>query len=116
LTAVPIATGTPIADGQERVAVLPASYGLEDLPQMLDTFDTVLLLKVGQKLPELVRLLEQRDLLDHAVYVSKATTKEERIVRDLKSIRDDRCDYFSMVVVSRRTRAGVLTGRAQGDA
>ena len=38
LTAVAAAIQNPIADGQESIAVLPASYGLEDLDAILDKF------------------------------------------------------------------------------
>lgn len=110
ITAVPAAAGIPVADGQERIAVLPATYGVEDLARVLREFDTVLLMKVSSVMPKLVEALEREGLLDRAVYVSKATTGEERIVRDLRSIKNDRCDYFSMVVVARRDRSGILAG------
>ncbi len=112
ITAVPAAAGIPLADGQERIAVLPATYGVDDLARVLREFDTVLLMKVSSVMPKVVEALEREGLLDRAVYVSKATTGEERIVRDLRSIKNDRCDYFSMVVVARRDRSGVLAGTA----
>lgn len=113
LTAVPAAAGVPLADGQERIAVLPATYGIDDLSDCLRRFDTTLLLKVGRKLPEVVDALRSEGLLDRSVYVSRATTGEERIERDLARISGEGpCDYFSMVVVARRDRAGVITGDA----
>ncbi|MBI4397565.1 MAG: precorrin-2 C(20)-methyltransferase [Candidatus Omnitrophica bacterium] len=111
ITAVPIAAGVPVADGQEKIAVLPATYGIEELRSVLKIFDTVLLMKVSSVMPEVCDLLESEGLLDSAVYVSKATTQQEKIVRDIKSIKNDRCDYFSMVVVSKRTKSGVLRGK-----
>ncbi len=112
IVAVPAAAGIPIADGQERIAVIPATYGTEDLVKILRDFDTVILMKVGSVMKEVVAALEQEGLLDRAVYVSKATTKEEKIVRDLRTIRNDKCDYFSMVVVTKRARSGVLSNQA----
>jgi precorrin-2/cobalt-factor-2 C20-methyltransferase len=108
---VPAVTRTPIADGQERIAILPATYGVDDLAEILRTFDTVLLMKVGSVMPTVVEALEREGLLDRAFYVSKATTGQERIVRDLRLLRNDRCDYFSMVVVARKDRNGILAGR-----
>ena len=61
--------------------------------------------------PDRLRVLERTNLLSSAVYVSKATTADERIVRDLTTIRNDKCDYFSMVVVAKKTQSGVLAGR-----
>jgi len=110
-TAVPSIIKTPIADGQERVAVIPASYGLSDLPAIFRLFDTVLLMKVSSVMPEVVRILEDEGLLDVSYYVSRATMEFERVVKDIRSIQNDKCDYFSMIVVSKRDRRGVLEGR-----
>jgi precorrin-2/cobalt-factor-2 C20-methyltransferase len=112
ITAVPAVTGTPLADGQERIAILPATYGVDDLADVLRQFDTVILMKVGSVMPTVVAALEREDLVERAFYVSKATTGQQRVVHDLRSLRNDRCDYFSMVVVARQDRNGLLAGRA----
>jgi precorrin-2/cobalt-factor-2 C20-methyltransferase len=110
VAAVPAVTGVPLADGQERVAILPGTYGFEDLVTILRTFDTTVLMKIGPEMPWIIEVLEKEGLLDRAVYVSKATMREQRIVRDLRSVRAERGDCFAMVVVSRKERNGVLTG------
>lgn len=114
-TAVPSIIQTPIADGQERVAVIPASYGLEDLPAIFRLFDTVLLMKVSSVMPEVVKILEDENLLECSYYVSRATMEFEKVVRDLRSIQNDKCDYFSMIVVSKRGRSGILAGRVASE-
>ena len=113
ITAVPAVLQIPVADGRERFAVLPATYGVEDLKRMLQEFDTVLLMKVSSVMPKVIAVLEELQLLDRAVYVSKATTSQQKIVRDIRSIRNDRCDYFSMIMVSKRERSGVLRGNTE---
>ena len=110
-TAVPSVIQAPIADGQERVAVVPASYGLDVLPQILDLFDTVLLMKVSSIMPELVDILKEKNLLDNATYVSKATMDFQSIITDIEAIKNDKCDYFSMVMVKKNDRNGILEGR-----
>lgn len=110
ITAVPAVTGVPLADGQERIAILPGTYGLQDLVDILRRFDTVVLMKIGPELPRIIAALEQEGLLDRAVYVSRATMREQRIVRDLRAIGAERGDCFAMVVVSRKERSGVLAG------
>lgn len=112
ISAVPNAAGIPLVDGQERLAIIPASYGLEDLRQVLRNFDSIVLMKVSSIMPEIVQVLEEEGLLENAVYVEKASTSEERIVHDLRLIRNDRCVYFSMVVVTKKERNGVLHGGA----
>jgi precorrin-2/cobalt-factor-2 C20-methyltransferase len=110
LTAVPAVTGIPLADGQERIAVLPGTYGLGDLGELLARFDTIVLMKIGPELPRIVAELERAELLDRAVYVSRATMAEQRVVRDLREVAAERGDCFAMVVVSRKERNGVLAG------
>ena len=108
ISAVPSVIGTPLVDGQERVAVLPATYGTEDLKKVLNDFDSVVLMKVGSVMDKVVGVLEEEDLLDKAVYVERATSSQEKVVRDLKSLKNDKCVYFSMVVVNKKVRSGIL--------
>lgn len=111
ITAVPAVTGIPLADGQERIAIVPGTYGLEDLPRLLQQFDTLVLMKIGAEMPRIVAGLEQAGLLERAVYVSKATMSEQRIVRDLRTVQAEHGDCFGMVIISRRQHSGVLAGR-----
>ena len=110
IAAVPAVTGVPLADGQERIAILPGTYGLDDLDELLARFDTVIVMKVGGEMPRIVDALEHVGLVDRAVYVAKATMPEQRIVRNLRDVRTERGDCFGMVVVSRKERSGVLAG------
>lgn len=110
ITAIPASLLTPLADGRERFCVLPGTYGLEDLPRLTEDFDTIVLTKVGQVVPELVRILKELNLLERATYVSYGTTDRQRIVKDLESIQNENCDYFSMVIISIRKRKGILRG------
>jgi precorrin-2/cobalt-factor-2 C20-methyltransferase len=109
--AVPAVTGIPLADGQERIAIVPTTYGIDDLGELLEKFDTVVLMKLGSEMPRIVATLERAHLLDRAVYVSRATMEDQRVVRDLRQVAGERGDCFAMVIVSRKTRSGVLTGR-----
>lgn len=111
VTAVPAVTGVPLADGQERIAILPATYGLSDLREVLRAFDTVVLMKLGPEIPKIRAVLAEEGLLDRAVYVSKATMSDQRIVRDLASCELERGDCFAMIVVAKKERAGLLAGR-----
>jgi len=110
LTAVPAVTGVPLADGEERIAILPGTTGLDDLDDALARFDTVVLMKIGPEMPRIVDAVTRAGLLDRAVYVSRATMPEQRIVRDLASVQAERGDCFAMVVVAKKTRAGLFMG------
>lgn len=110
IMAAPAVTGTPLADGLERIAIIPANYGVEDLIAILNAFDTTILMKIGSEMPTIVAALERTGLTEKAVYVAKATMREQRIVRDIGQVRGERGDCFAMVVVTRKERSGVLAG------
>jgi precorrin-2/cobalt-factor-2 C20-methyltransferase len=110
VTAVPAVAGVPLADGQERIAILPATYGIDDLRDVLAKFDTVVLMKLGGEMPKVIAALEERDLLHRAVYVSRATQGSQRIVRDIRQVSTEHGDCFAMVVVAKRERSGLLLG------
>jgi precorrin-2/cobalt-factor-2 C20-methyltransferase len=115
ITSVAMAGGVALADGQERVAIVPATYGVSDLVDLLTRFDTVVLMKLGAELPTILAALEETGLTDHAFFVSKATMREERIVRDVRSLEGEHGGCFAMMIVKRGDRSGVLVGRPQAN-
>jgi precorrin-2/cobalt-factor-2 C20-methyltransferase len=113
IMAVPAIAGVPLADGQERIAILSGTAGFADLSRSLVHFDTVVLMKVGGALPFIVDTLERHGLLEQAVYVSRASQPEQRIERDLRRVSGERGDCFAMVLIKKHTRSGVLLGDSE---
>lgn len=89
----------PLALGEERIAILPATYDPMFLERALETFDTIVLLKVNRVLDQLINILERHNLLGGAVLVERCGTSRERIVRDVSSLRGQRMNYFSLLLV-----------------
>jgi precorrin-2/cobalt-factor-2 C20-methyltransferase len=105
ITAVAAAAIVPLADGDGKLAVLPASAALDDLARLARTFETLLLLKAGPVLPTLRAALAREGLLDRAILVQEATTPRERVVRDLRQVEGS-LGYFSTVLVTRAPPEG----------
>jgi precorrin-2/cobalt-factor-2 C20-methyltransferase len=110
LGAVPAVSGVPLADGQERVAIVPANHGVDDLVALLQAFDTVVLMKIGSEMPNVLAALERTGLVDRAVYVSRATMADEQVERDVRKVGGQYGDCFAMVVVAKKDASGVLLG------
>lgn len=108
LTAVAAAALVPLADGEGRLAVLPAAGALDELAELSARFETLVLVKAGAVLPALAAALERDGLLDRAVLVSDASTDLERVTRDLKAAARTAAGYFSTVLI-RRTPPGEAT-------
>jgi precorrin-2/cobalt-factor-2 C20-methyltransferase len=104
LTAVAAAALVPLADGDGRLAVVPAPSALGELGRLAAEFETVLLLKAGGVLPELRAALGREGLLERAVLVTGASTGGERVTRDLAAI-EGRPGYFSTVLLTRAAEA-----------
>lgn len=89
----------PFAEQDDTVAIVPAAYGVDMVERMLDDFDTLVLMKVKPLIDDLVALFERRGLLAHVCFVEKAGSPEERIVRDVLSLRGTTVNYLSLMLV-----------------
>ncbi len=97
-------TGTTLAEEDETFAVIPAAYGVGVIDHMLDEFDTLALLKVKPLLDEILDLLERRELLASSVFIEKVGSPQERIVRDVASLRGEKVNYLSLLLVQNPKR------------
>ena len=91
--------GFSLLEGKEKMAVLPVSETLEGIEEALEDFDTVVLMKVGAKLQKVIRLLKQKGLAKNAVLVSRAGHPNEKIIRNIASIKDKELGYLSVILV-----------------
>jgi precorrin-2/cobalt-factor-2 C20-methyltransferase len=105
------AGGLPLGTTNERLIILPASYetDADQLRRLLADFETIVLMKAGSALPQIIAALEELDLLDHALYAERVGMPEELIVRDLRQLDAGRRAYLSLVIV-RRGDVSTLAG------
>lgn len=96
--------GVPVAHLDDTVAILPAVYGLERLPELLESFATVVLLKVHSVFDALVDALPGLPHPPETVYLENIGMPGERVVRDLVSLRGQKLPYFSLVLLRRQAR------------
>lgn len=94
-------TVTPLTEAAERIAVIPATYESEKLKDILRDFDTVVLMKVNRVFDKVLGLLEELGLKENAVFIERCGGENQRIVRDLDSLKGEKLDYLSMVIVKR---------------
>ena len=101
IQAAAASAGVQIAKLDERVAVVPAAYGLRRLPELLEEFTVVFLLKVHSVFDQLLDTLASLPRPVQTFYVEKVGTSEERIVSDLTTLRGQSLAYFSLVILRR---------------
>ena len=103
---------TPLAETDDTLAIIPAGYGIDVIERMLEECDTLALLKVKPMLDAIIDFLDSRGLLQHSLFIEKAGTPEERIVRDVASLRGTKVNYLSLMLVKNpdRPRGDLIRG------
>lgn len=91
----------PIAESAEKIVVIPAAYELEGVKKVLESFDTVVLMKVNRVFDRLVELIEKEGLLESSLVATRVGWPEEEITSDLKALCGTKLDYFSTIIVKK---------------
>jgi precorrin-2/cobalt-factor-2 C20-methyltransferase len=91
----------PVGEGREPVTIVPAADDLTAVRRALAAGGTVVLMKIGKRLPEVLDLLDAEGLLDASVFVSHATMERERIETDLRRLKAEgpEAGYLSIILV-----------------
>ncbi len=84
----------------EKIAILPATY-TDDIKKALEKFDTVVLMKVHRVFEKLLNALTEMNLIDNAIYISKAGMEDERIFANIRDVKEKDLNYLSVVIVKK---------------
>ena len=91
----------PLVHHGQRLAILPAVYGIDDLREAIALYDTIVLMKVNRTLLDALANLERLGLSGRTIYVRRATTESERVVRNIQELSAEDLDYFSLLIIRR---------------
>jgi precorrin-2/cobalt-factor-2 C20-methyltransferase len=99
-------TNRPVGEGKQLVTIVPASDDLDPFLAALDRGGTVVLMKIGQRLDRVLDELEQRNLLDRAVFVAHAGRPQQRVETDVRRLRGlaPAAGYLSILIVAADTQ------------
>ncbi len=100
ITACPAALQEPLVEGDEKLAVIPAAYNLDDLKTVIGGFDTVVLMKVNRRLPELMRFLNEYDNLQ-TFFVSRCGYPDQLITSEPERLLEQKLHYMSLLIVKK---------------
>lgn len=92
---------TALAEGVEKLAIVPAIESLDELRSILEQFPNAVLMKVAEKYNAIVDILEEKGLKNKAVYVSRLGYDDQFVSYDLDSLRTAKRDYLSLILVKR---------------
>lgn len=89
----------PLIEQDEKLAIIPISKVVGELRPILNTFDTVVLMKVAKKLDEVIELLEEMNLIENSLFASYVGFNNELITHDLNSLKRSGKGYLSVIIV-----------------
>lgn len=91
----------PVAEQDENIAVIPAAYDIDHLRDVLTNFENVIMMKVNKNYDKIVELLEDMELVDKAVYISRCGHPDQFYTKNVEELVGKPKDYMSILMVKR---------------
>ena len=95
------AGSTPLGQASERIAIIPAAFEEKELRNILNLFETVVLMKVSRVFDGIYALLKELGLEKKCAFISRVGTPEEEVVFDLERLLGQKLDYLSLLIVKK---------------
>jgi precorrin-2/cobalt-factor-2 C20-methyltransferase len=102
-SALAAATGFALGEGKERVLISPCPAARHELRRLIEAHDIVVLLKIGERLPMVLRLLSEMEIGDHCVFGAHVGTEDETLSIGISGINaTDASGYLSTMLIRRK--------------
>lgn len=89
----------PLAEGSEKLVVIPALRDVNELPQILEQFSNIVLMKVASCYDQVLDILQKYNLQKSALLISKCGHEDQLIEADLESLRGKKIHYLSLMII-----------------
>jgi precorrin-2/cobalt-factor-2 C20-methyltransferase len=100
ITAIASVLKIPLTVSDQKLAILPALYSVQELANALTWADVIVLLKVSSVYQQVWQVLQQRNLLSSSWIVEKATFPEQKIYANLNNHPKLNLSYFSILLIN----------------
>lgn len=91
--------GVPLAEADGKVAVIPATAGLEHIAKALAVYETVVLLKVKPLFGDILELLRQTGRQEAVLFAERVGSDRQKILTDFAEITAHSPDYLSLMII-----------------
>ena len=93
--------GVPLAEADERIAIIPATAGMDKVIEALAAYDTVVLLKVKPLFGDILEVLRRMGRERSAVFVERVGGARQKVLSDLDEMAAHTPDYLSLMIIRR---------------
>ncbi|MFE6170169.1 precorrin-2 C(20)-methyltransferase [Viridibacillus arvi] len=90
--------GIALADGDDHVAIIPATDDYAAMKKALEDHDAVVFIKVAKVMDLMIQVLKELKLYDKASVVTKVTSDEE-VIWTMDELEDAELEYLTLMVV-----------------
>jgi precorrin-2/cobalt-factor-2 C20-methyltransferase len=94
--------GYPVAYGNEILSIIPATTDNERISNALKNSDDAVLMKVYKNFGEVAEILDNENLSENAMLVSRCGLKDEKIISDLNANKNEKLNYLSTILTRRK--------------
>ncbi len=96
----------PLGEGKERVLILPCPDDAQALREDIESHDVVVLMKIGKRLPMVLRVLREMDIGRHCALVARIGLEGEFFCEDPHRLSDEAVEvgYLSTMLIRRSER------------
>jgi precorrin-2/cobalt-factor-2 C20-methyltransferase len=94
--------GVILAEGEESFTVISGALGSENLKKVIESTDTVVMLKVYRNYKEIFETLRELDLTDRSVLISKCGLEGEEVFQDINERPDSLPPYLSLLLIKKK--------------
>ncbi len=103
-SSVAAATNWPLGEGKERILILPCPDRVSELREVIKKHDTVVLMKIGKRLPQVLKLLKEMKIDGNCALGSRVGLVGEFICKDVKGISfNDSLGYLSTMLIRKKS-------------
>lgn len=91
----------PLVSGEECMFVTSGALGGAKLREIVHIADTIVMLKAYRYFNHIYDTLEELNLLDHAMLISRCGMEGERVVTGLRHLRSEKLPYLSLLLIKK---------------
>jgi precorrin-2/cobalt-factor-2 C20-methyltransferase len=99
ITASASTLGIPLADGDDQIAIVPATNDYDKMRKAVEEHDCIVFIKVAKVIDLMLTVLRDLKLVDKASVITKVTSSEEMIWRSVESLAGRELEYLTLMVV-----------------
>jgi precorrin-2/cobalt-factor-2 C20-methyltransferase len=89
----------PLVEAEEKMIVVPATAGIEEIKAALSSCETVVLLKVKPLFPAIIELLQATGREQRVVFVERVGGSRQKVLTDFAAIASHTPDYLSLMII-----------------